>query len=435
MAVYSVAQVVGYLKQVLAYDPVLQDLWVTGEVADLRRPASGHSYFNLRDGGTTLRCVMFRTAFGSELLSEGAQVMAHGSTTVYEVRGDLQLIVDVVRPEGIGELQLEFERLKQKLEREGLFDQSRKRDLPEFPRRIGVVTSESGAVWHDIQTVVGRRYPLAELLLAPTPVQGPEAAGRIAEAISALQQDLDVEVAIVARGGGSLEDLWPFNEEVVAREIFASRVPIITGVGHETDVTIADMVADRRAATPSAAAELAVPDRMELLSRIARHRQRLDRGADARLQAGSRLAAQLDDRLGRSRPDLDSLKLRIDDLLGLAGRHVEGALGKMTERVGGLEARLALLGPQDTLRRGYAIVQSPTDSEVVSDASRLREGDRVEVTLATGGFGADVTSIHGSASPDTREEPDLRRDPPADGASARSPDAPDDLPPTQERPR
>ena len=398
MAIYSVAQVVGYLKQLLAYDAVLRDLWVTGEVADLRRPASGHSYFNLRDGGTTLRCVMFRTAFGSELLSEGAQVMAHGSTTVYEVRGDLQLIVDIVRPEGIGELQLEFERLKQKLEREGLFDQSRKRALPEFPRRIGVVTSESGAVWHDIQTVVGRRYPLAELLLAPTPVQGPEAAGRIAEAISALQQGVDV--AIVARGGGSLEDLWPFNEEVVARTIFASRVPIVTGVGHETDVTIADMVADRRAATPSAAAELVVPDRVELLGRVAHYGQRLRRGAEARVQAGRLRVSQLDDRLGRGRPDLDGLRLRVDDLLVLAGHHVERAFGNMSERVGGLEARLALLGPQDTLRRGYAIVQSPADSAVVSDVSQLRAGDRVEVTLARGGFGADVTSVHDDAPED-----------------------------------
>ena len=403
MAVYSVAQVVGYLKQLLAYDAVLRDLWVTGEVADLRRPASGHSYFNLRDGGTTLRCVMFRTAFGSELLSEGAQVMAHGSTTVYEVRGDLQLIVDIVRPEGIGELQLEFERLKQKLEREGLFDPSRKRALPEFPRRIGVVTSESGAVWHDIRTVVGRRYPLAELLLAPTPVQGPEAAGRIAEAISELQQGHGVDVAIVARGGGSLEDLWPFNEEVVARAIFASRVPIVTGVGHETDVTIADMVADQRAATPSAAAELVVPDRVELLSRVAHYGQRLRRGADARVQTGSLRVAQLDDRLGRGRPDLDGLRLRVDDLLVLAGRHVEHSFGKMSERVNGLQARLALLGPQDTLRRGYAIVQTPADSAVVSDASQLRAGDRVEVKLARGGFGADVTSVQGAASEDVRE--------------------------------
>ena len=403
MAIYPVAQVVGYLRQMLAQDPVLRDLWVTGEVADLRHPASGHSYFNLRDGGATLRCVMFRTAFGSELLSEGAQVMAHGSTTVYEVRGDLQLIVDIVRPEGIGELQLEFERLKRKLEREGLFDPSRKRPLPEFPRRIGVVTSESGAVWHDIRTVVGRRYPLAELLLAPTPVQGPDAAGRIAEAISALQRDIGVDVAIVARGGGSLEDLWPFNEEVVARAIFASRVPIVTGVGHETDVTIADMVADQRAATPSAAAELVAPDRVELLSRVAHYGQRLRRGADARVQAGGLRVAQLDDRLGRGRPDLDGLRLRVDDLLDLAGRHVEGALGKMSERVDGLQARLALLGPRDTLRRGYAIVQSPADSAVVSDASQLRAGDRVEVTLARGGFVADVTSVRDAASEDARE--------------------------------
>ena len=404
MVVYSVPQVVGYLKQTLAHDPVLRDLWVTGEVADLRRPASGHSYFNLRDGRATLRCVMFRTAFGSELLSEGAQVMAHGATTIYEMRGDLQLIVDIVRPEGIGELQLEFERLKRKLEREGLFDRSRKRPLPEFPRRIGVVTSESGAAWHDVRTVIGRRYPLAELLLAPTPVQGAEAAERVAEAIAALQREPDVDVAIVARGGGSLEDLWAFNEEVVARAIFASSVPIVTGVGHETDVTIADMVADRRAATPSAAAELVAPDRVELLSRVAHYGQRLRRGAGARVQAGTLRLAQMDDRLGRGLPDLVGLRLRVDDLLGQAGRRVRRALGAKSERAAGLRARLALLGPQDTLRRGYAIVQSPVGSAVVSDAARLREGDRVEVTLARGGFGADVTSVRGRAPGDAGEE-------------------------------
>jgi len=393
VAVYSVAQVVAYLKEVLAYDPVLRDLWVTGEITDLRRPASGHSYFNLRDRGTTLRCVMFRTAFGSELLSEGVEVIAHGSATVYEVRGDLQLIVDIVRPEGVGELQLRLEQLKRELEREGLFDDSRKRALPAFPRRIGVVTSASGAVWHDIQTVIGRRYPLVELILAPTAVQGDGAAEGIVDAISALQQGPGVDLAIVARGGGSLEDLWPFNEEAVARAIFASRVPIITGVGHETDVTIADMVADRRAPTPSAAAELAVPDRLELLSGIAASKQRLGRGTEARLLDGSQTASRLAERLGRGRPDLDGLRLRIDDALAAAGLHLARAIDAMSERAEGLRTRLDLLSPRDTLRRGYAIVQAPGDSEVVNDSAQVRAGDRVQVTLARGSFGAEVTSV------------------------------------------
>jgi exodeoxyribonuclease VII large subunit len=403
VAIYSVSQVVSYLKEVLAYDPVLRDLWVTGEVANLARPASGHSYFSLRDQGTTLRCVMFRTAFGAELLSDGAAVIAHGSATVYEVRGDLQLIVDVVRPEGVGELQLKFEQLRLTLEREGLFDTSRKRPVPKFPNRIGVVTSPTGAVWQDIQTVIARRYPLVELVLAPTGVQGDGAADGIVEALAALQGEPGVDVVIVARGGGSLEDLWPFNEEAVARAIFASQVPIITGVGHETDVTIADLAADRRAPTPSAAAELAVPDRIELLSGLAASKHRMGRSASARLLVGSQAVSRLADGVRRGRPDLDGLRLRIDDALDVAVRRLVRTVESMGERAEGLKTRLDLLSPRDTLRRGYAIVQTPTDSEVVSDSAQVQAGDRVLVTLARGGFGAEVTSTEtdGDASEPT----------------------------------
>ena len=424
MAVYSVSQVVSYLKEILAHDPVLQDLWVTGEVANLARPASGHSYFTLRDEGTTLRCVMFRTAFGAELLSDGTAVIAHGYATVYEVRGDLQLIVDLVRPEGVGELQLRFEELRLKLEREGLFDPSRKRPIPDFPRRIGVVTSPTGAVWQDIQTVVGRRYPLVELVLAPTAVQGEGAAEGIVEALAALQGEPGVDVVIVARGGGSLEDLWPFNEEAVARAVFASQVPIITGVGHETDFTIADMVADRRAPTPSAAAEMAVPDSSSMLSGLAASKHRMGLSVSARLLAGSQAVSRLADGVRRGRPDLDGLRLRIDDALSVALKHLERNVDAMSERADGLKTRLDLLSPRDTLRRGYAIVQTLGDSEVVSDSSQVRAGDRVQVTLARGGFGADVTSIEtkGDASrPATtaadhseaagRDEPKHRRAP------------------------
>ena len=390
MAVYSVSQVTSYLRDILTQDTLLQDLWVRGEVANLARPGSGHSYFSLRDADTTLRCVMFRGASGAELLSGGSTVIVHGRVSIYEARGDLQLIADIVQPEGAGELQLKLEQLKLKLEAEGLFEPSRKRPLPAFPQRMGVVTSPSGAVWHDIQTVVQRRYPLVELLLAPTAVQGDGAVESIADAFDALDRTLDVDVVIVARGGGSLEDLWAFNEEAVARAIFKSRAPVISGIGHETDLTIADLVADRRAPTPSAAAEMAVPDRLELYSTLQASRQALSLGVSNQLQPSRETLAHLEPRLRRSRPDLDSLRLRVDDLLRSTLMHLRNGIELKSERADGLRMRLESLSPRDTLRRGYAIVQTQDDTQVVTDAAQVRAQDLVQVTLARGGFGAEV---------------------------------------------
>ena len=403
MAVYSVAQVIAYLRDVLTQDPVVGDVWVRGEVANLARPASGHSYFSLRDLDSTLRCVMFRRAQGgAELLSNGAAIVAHGRVSIYEVRGDLQLIVDIVQPEGVGDLQLKLEQLKLKLQNEGLFESSRKRPLPSFPRRIGVVTSPTGAVWQDIQTVVRRRYPLAELLLAPTLVQGDGAADGIVEAVDALDRTADIDVVLVARGGGSLEDLWPFNEEAVARAIFASRAPVITGVGHETDVTIADMVADQRAPTPSAAAEMAVPDGIELAARLLQSQQAITSSVSERLRESHAAVGYIGPRLLRSLPDLDGLRLRVDDILRSVAQHLRHGIEVKSERTAGLSMRLAALSPLDTLRRGYAIVQTETGAAVVSDTSQVAPGDMVDVTVAKGGFNAEVRSTHaGIGTPTT----------------------------------
>ena len=393
MAVYSVSQVSSHLKEVIERDSLLQDVWVGGEVSNLARPGSGHSYFTLRDANASLRCVMFRNSRGSEQLDNGAAIIAHGRVSIYEVRGDLQLIVDIVQPEGVGELQMKLEQLKLKLETEGLFEPSRKRELPAFPQKIGVVSSPTGAVWHDIQDVIGRRYPLVELMLAPAPVQGETAAPAIAEAIQAANDVPDLDVIIVARGGGSLEDLWPFNEELVARAIYGSRVPLVSAVGHETDYTIADMVADVRAPTPSAAAELVVPDRMELSSRILVNEQSLNAGIWGQLSTKKEAAAQLIGRVQRERPDLDSLRIRVDDLLKTAYTHLKHNLAVKSERFEGLEARLHSVSPKDTLRRGYAIIQMKKDGAVVSGATQVREADEVDVTLSEGGFEANVTSV------------------------------------------
>ena len=394
MPVYHVSQVTTYLREMLENDYFLNDVWVQGEVANLARPGSGNCYYTLRDARASIRCAMFGgRSYGAELLSNGAAVIAHGRISVYEQRGDVQLIVDQVRPEGMGEHELRLAELKLRLEKEGLFDTSRKREVPQFPRRVGVVTSPSGSVWHDIQTVIERRYPLTELVLAPAAVQGPHAASTVRDAFSALDAAGNVDVVILARGGGSLEDLLPFNDEGVARAVFASRSPVISAVGHETDHTIVDLTADLRAPTPSAAAEMAVPDARELSAGIGAFRQRMTSRLSGRLDSSRQHVSHLQSRCLRGRPDVDALRQQVDRLLEGAYVLLVRDLGIRSERAEALEMRLRSLSPEDTLRRGYAIVRAPGTGEVLGDASTLAASDRVHVTLARGSFDAEVLDV------------------------------------------
>jgi exodeoxyribonuclease VII large subunit len=392
--VYPVSEVTGYLRDLLSADPVVSDIWVSGEVSNLARPGSGHAYFSLRDDSATLRCAMFKySGTGADLLENGAAIIAHGKVSIYPARGELQLVVDLVQPEGVGELQLRFEELKARLEREGLFDQSRKRPIPRFPEKVAVVTSPTGAVWHDIQNVIGRRYPLVELLIAPTPVQGDAAAAGIAEALAAVGDLDDVDVVILARGGGSAEDLWPFNEEVVARAVFSCAVPVVSAVGHETDVSISDWVADVRAPTPSAAAEMVVPDMAEIMASVAAMIRAADSAVSVEVQTAKLGLEGLDARMARSVPDMDSMRMRVDELLRASAAHLRASVSSSTMHVDGLRARLETLSPVGTLSRGYAIVQAGPDGTVVSDASDLTPGDTASVTLARGGFEAKVVAV------------------------------------------
>ncbi len=394
MPVYAVSQVTSHLRDLLDADELLADIWIGGEVANFTRAASGHAYFTLRDERSQLRCVMFRQrSRGMQHLASGAAVVVHGRVSIYTQRGEVQLVADVVQPEGVGELQMRLEQLKLKLENEGLFEQSRKRGLPRFPKRIGVVTSPSGAVWHDIQTVVGRRYPITELVIAPTQVQGAEAAAHIVGAFDALDEAPQTDVVILARGGGSLEDLWPFNEEPVARAVYACRAPVISAIGHETDTTIADMVADVRAATPSAAAELAVPSAAELAGQIAGAVQALHTGASGRAAVGRETARQLWARLGRTCPDVDGLRQRVDDALRAAGAHARHGVEMEAQRLDGLSSRLTALNPRVILRRGYSIVTASESGRIVTDSSQLSVGDAIEVTLGRGSAEASVTDV------------------------------------------
>ncbi|MFQ5860271.1 MAG: exodeoxyribonuclease VII large subunit, partial [Dehalococcoidia bacterium] len=292
--------------------------------------------------------------------------------------------------EGTGALYLELEQLKARLEREGLFEPSRKRPLPAFPQVIGLVTSPTGAVLHDICTILQRRYPLVELVLAPTPVQGEEAAPGIVAAIQALNRQRAMDLILLARGGGSLEELWPFNEEVVARAIYASHAPVVSAVGHETDVTIADLVADLRAPTPSAAAELVVPDGAALRQEVLAFQERGQRAIQDWLAAQRQAVDWLAQRLQGRAPNVATARLRVDGLLHAAFQAVGGRLALLHERLSGMELRLQALSPQHILSRGYAVVQRQPQGEVVSRTAQVTSGDELKVTVSDGSFPARV---------------------------------------------
>ena len=389
---YTVSQVATYLKDLLENDPSLSDLWVRGEVSNHVRAGSGHHYFTLRDAEGAMRCVQFRPARGAEFLQDGAEVLAHGRVSIYTVRGDLQFYVDMVKPEGVGALQQAFEALRRQLDSEGLFSVARKRELPPFPKRIGVVTSPTGAVIQDITNVLQRRYPLVELILAATAVQGDAAAPGIVEAIGALNLDPDIDVIIVARGGGSLEDLWAFNEEIVARAIFGSEIPVVSGVGHETDVTITDLVADVRAPTPSAAAEIVVPDRRELAAAVAGFANRLSDRASRQTTDHRMRLEQAVDRLAFLAPETRHPGQRVDELLRAAGQALGQSLAIHRERLRSLELQLSALDPSAILSRGYAVVRGENGS-IISSVTDLAPGDSFELALMDGEVSAEAIEV------------------------------------------
>lgn len=393
---YTVSAVAEYLKASLESDPRLADLMVVGEVSGYRNPSSGHHYFALRDEQSVLRCVMFRGGRGGQFLSDGSQVICHGRISIYTARGDLQYYVDQVEPDGVGALQKAFEEMRKRLESEGLFESGRKRQLPAMPARIAVITSPTGAVIQDILNVLTRRYPLAEVILIPTAVQGEKAAPEIVRAFQALNALDDIDVAIVARGGGSLEDLWSFNEETVARAIFASNVPVISAIGHETDTTIADLVADVCAPTPSAAAEIVAPATADLAGEVAGYAARIDEIVGRRV-ADSRSHFELAvDRMNLRVPDTALPRQRIDDLLVRARLAGQRLVESSKLRLAAVEASLSALGPKKILGRGYTITRL-ADGKAATSALQFETGDRMAVTFADGS----VDSTVDRSSPDT----------------------------------
>ena len=393
MHILSVAQLNGYLKEVFETDELLQNVWIHGEVSNRSLSPAGHLYFTLKDGQSQIRCVAFRGQIartGLRIPCNGDAVLAHGRVSIYEVQGVYQLAHDLLQPAGTGLLHRQFEELRARLEAEGLFDETRKRPLPAFPKIIGVVTSPTGAVIRDIISVLRRRYPLAELILAPATVQGDGAAASICQALRALNDWTDVDVIIVARGGGSLEELWPFNEESVARAIYASRVPVVSAIGHETDYTIADFVADLRAPTPSAAAELVSRDYRECQAQVRRWQERLVAIVLGQIQDNRHRLERVEASLKRASPGnaLRQSRQRIDDLARMALRSVDSLLTLNRERISGLEMRLSALNPTAVLRRGYSICWHENTGRVVSQVAQVASGDALQVQVSDGVFGA-----------------------------------------------
>lgn len=383
-SVLTVSQLTRRIKQVL--ETGFSSVSVQGEISNFKFHSSGHMYFAIKDAGATLAAVIWRSRvpFLSFTPEDGMKVVATGRITVYELRGNYQMDVFSMRPVGEGELQLAFERLKRKLAAEGLFDQEHKKPIPRYPERIGIVTSESGAALQDVLHILRRRFPAVEVILAPVRVQGAGAGAEIAQAIRDFNQFGGVDVLIVGRGGGSLEDLWAFNEEVVARAIYDSRIPIISAVGHEIDFTIADFVADLRAPTPSAAAELVVPDRRTVLDTL--HDYWYTMHDNVRHVLGSR--KERIQHLLRSysfnRP-LDLLRQysqRVDELERSMTAAMVHDLAMRKASVEALRHQLAALDPTSVLRRGYAIVRK--EGAVVSSRALLTSNDTIDVTFHDG---------------------------------------------------
>jgi len=384
--VYSVSEINGLVRNLV--EDAFPSVWVEGEIANYVRHSSGHLYFSLRDEQGQLRAVMFRgrnryLRFEPE---NGLGVLARGALSVYERGGQYQIIVDVLQPAGVGALELAFQQIRSRLEGEGLFDPAHKTSIPKFPQRVGVVTSPTGAAIRDIVQVIGRRAPWIQVIVRPTRVQGEGAAADISCAVDEFNEYGGVEVLIVGRGGGSAEDLWPFNEETVARSIFRSRIPIISAVGHEIDHSIADLVADLRAPTPSAAAELVAPDRRSLDRELRRLRRRQAVAMVRRVRHAEREFRMVAGRwtslnLGTA---IAQRHQRVDELLNRLARSVSHRLDVHRRDVGALASRLNGVSPLAVLARGYCLCRRRPDMEMITRAGALAREDEVVLTFHEG---------------------------------------------------
>ena len=415
----TVSQLNAYIKSLVDRDDFLGSVAVRGELSNYKIYPSGHHYFTLKDAESSLKCVMFRSAAGKLRFrpESGMGVTAWGRISVYPRDGAYQLYCEALMPEGFGDLQMAYEQLKAKLEKEGLFDRSHKKPIPRYPERIAVITSSAGAAVHDIIRVLRRRWPMGKIMLLPVRVQGVEAPGEIAAALRYASEHKVADVVITGRGGGSIEDLWAFNDERVARAIYDCEIPVISAVGHEPDVTIADFVADLRAATPSNAAELAAPDVTELMRAIDSAMRRLENSMAKRISGSREALEALSSRrvlqsatgfIEQRRSQVETLRVRLEAASGFASKSrsqldnlasrmdsaLDAAMTRKKNEYLRAAAKLDALSPLKVLSRGYAIAMDK-DGRAVKDSSGVRAGDKLTVRLASGALGCRVEDVYG----------------------------------------
>ena len=392
--VWSVGDLTRYIRQVLESDYRLQDMWVTGEVSNVSRPSSGHLYFTLRDDNASLRCVMWRprVAHQTHLPQDGEMLDVLGHISVYEAGGQYQLYAENLRPAGEGARFAEFLELKARLEAEGLFDPERKQPLPEWPKTIGVVTSPTGAALRDVVNVLRRRFPLVTLLLSPSKVQGDDAPAGIVNALETLNQDGRSDVLLLIRGGGSMEDLWTFNHEDVVRAIAHSIVPVVIGIGHETDVILADFAADVRAPTPSTAAEVATPDRVLLHEDLAFQRSDLNQLFREHLYQLRQSLKMWSTRLKLASPlaHVANKQQRLDEFTSRARTAILHRMALSQAAISSLEKTLRAVGPNAVLARGYAVVTLAENGQLVRSITQVSSGDPLQIQVQDGTFNAET---------------------------------------------
>ncbi len=379
----TVSQINNYIKKILDANVILNDIWIKGEISNFKLHYSGHMYITLKDEGGVLKAVMFKSAASNLNFrpEDGMKVLARGRISVYEQGGSYQLYIQEMIPDGVGELYIAYEQLKKRLEEEGLFDQAHKKPIPQYPEKVGVITAATGAAVRDIINVITRRYPHAEIILYPAQVQGAGAAESVSKGLRYFNKEKMVDVIIAGRGGGSIEDLWAFNEEIVARSIFESEIPVISAVGHETDFTIADFVADLRAPTPSAAAEIAVPSQAELLSRIMVDKSRITNAVLGRIDRERKALSGL--KLKNPKDLIEDRFLKLDNLTKQAEKNFKIRIISERERLATLAAKLDAMSPLKVMTRGFAIPVD-NDGNVIKSAKSLKSGTEFDLKLADG---------------------------------------------------
>jgi len=392
--VYTVSEIVSLAEDLI--EEAFPSVWVVGEVSGYRVPTSGHQYFSLKDENSVLPAAIFKGTIPGPMfeLKDGLEVICRGTLSLYSKKGIYQITIDYIEPKGLGELQLAFEQRKKKYAEEGLFDPARKRRLPFLPRKVGIVTSPTGAAIRDLLNIMRRRFPNIDILISPARVEGEGSASEIARAIELLNKRDDIDVIIVGRGGGSIEDLWAFNEDEVVRAIYNSRIPVVSAVGHEIDFTIADFVADLRAPTPSAAAELVVPIREELRESVKRLRERLQDGLMRYIKTRSEILTDLKSRLIPPTKRFPDRYRDIDNMRDRLVYSIRSIYKMQLEQLGRLQAELRHLSPLSILSKGYAIVTKKGEAVPVRSSKDLRKGDEFEVRLYKGRLDGKVTKIY-----------------------------------------